>query len=334
MTVHTGIDWRRRDPGHVENLGIEYSGSTFSIVSGSGSSLSGTRNTGFVSMPSASTPGVILPMRVTADETFIDDTGASTIAGQLFGFSSGNTMLSDVPFFIYACINDADSAVAFSISRTPAMDRVPVVGEIGKSGTTTATRSYSHFFLGNPTLADYAENPCMMIGSFRMQLSTAPGGWTVQPLTHVDGIGRFQERGRFELLPGVKGAAANSFFATNGGTAPIWVNQFFGYTIFPHDALCEVYAQLSGAGTPGAGAVQANMMTPFCHTNLAGSSGRGPLAKFGGDLTFIEISEDPSSENIRIFEVATTGNTLYDLEDFDTTLSLTVKALYPILQEP
>lgn len=336
MTLNSPGDWRRRDPRLVENLGISYGSSTFSVTSASGSALSGTRNTAFVTLPSASTPGVLVPVRVTSDQTFIDDSGASTIVGNLFGFASGDTMTGlDVPFFIYACMNDADDEVAFSISRTPAMDLVPNISYIGKTGSANADRSYSHFFLGDPTLAEYDENPCQMIGSFRMRLTTSGGDWTVQALSNVDGIGRFQERRRFELAEGVKGAEAGSFFELNGGTTdPVWADQFYAYTIMPHDGLCEIYVQLANADTDGVGAVDGRIITPFCHANYQGMSGNGGIAKKGADIILIQISEDPTSENIRFITAGNNSTALYDLADFTpSTENLTVKALFPILQE-
>ena len=68
----------------VTNLGITYSGSTFSVTSANGSALS-AGNPGTVIINSGATAGLVSAISVTANQTFIDDTGASTIVGNTFG---------------------------------------------------------------------------------------------------------------------------------------------------------------------------------------------------------------------------------------------------------
>src|SRR5690606_14645121 len=125
--------------------------------------------------------------------------------------------------------NDTSTAVSFMISRTPGMLTSPNSSNIGKTGSAVADNSFSFFALGNPTVTDYDSNPCVMIGSFRMRLTTSGGDWTVQTLSNSDGIGRFQQGTLFTLPFGVLGAAANTHFLDNGGTAPVWNSANVGY---------------------------------------------------------------------------------------------------------
>ena len=83
------------------NLGITLSAGTFSITAANGSALSST-NRGYISLRSTLTPGTIVTIPVTANQTFIDDSGASTIIGNLFGLPTGVAYQEDIPFAIYA----------------------------------------------------------------------------------------------------------------------------------------------------------------------------------------------------------------------------------------
>ncbi len=246
----------------VINLGMNYNAGTFT-VRGAASSLSAT-NIAYVTLQSK-TAGNIVTIPITADQTFIDDVGASTIIGNLFGLTSGVVAASDIPFFLYAVVNDAENAVSFMISRIPHADVSPVAGKIGKTGSAVASTQGSFFALGNPTVTDYDSNPCLLVGAFRMQMSTA-NDWTVQTLTAVDGIGNFLESMTFVVPKGHFGAAPNSFFLNNGGTAPVPGAMGYDYTILPTGRVLSQTAT-NDIVTSGVGAVGLKMALPFTVVN-------------------------------------------------------------------
>lgn len=272
MTFSNAIDWVRRDGPRWENLGITYSAGTglFSITAADGTALSAS-NAGYVTIPSKASPGQQLVYRITANQTFTDDNGTSTIIGNLFGLTTGIAYTQDAPFFIYAVSNDAATAVNFMISRIPHVTVAPAAANIGKTGSAVADTQGSFFALGNPTVGDYDGNPCICIGAFRMRMS-ASDDWTVQTLTNgstgseanvqADGIGCFHEGTKFFISAGQFGAATGSFFAANGGTAPIWSTQGGDYTI-SRSGVIEFHFAAATNSTAGVGAVQARLQLPY-----------------------------------------------------------------------
>lgn len=248
------------------NLGIAYSSSTFRVTSASGSPLSAT-NVGTVTIPSLTTPGSTKTYNITADSTFIDDSGASTIVGNDFG-NPLTTWLSNMPFFIYAVANSAETDVAFAICRLPSSLVSPTAGNSGRVGTPNADQQYSFFYLGTPTLSDYASRPCLRIGWFQMQMTTVPADWTVQPLS-VDGMNNLFLNGSWEMPKGTMGAAANTWFLANGGTAPVFAGLSTLIYVFTDNEEIELYLNFSddaGTGTAGLGSVNSLIAVPFIPT--------------------------------------------------------------------
>lgn len=302
MTASNALNWLRNNPNYVENIGIGLSAGTFSIQGGNGSALSST-NAGYVTIGSKVTPGKLIAIRITANQTFVDDSGTSTIAGNLFGFGASDTVTGvDVPFYIYAVINDTDTAISFMISRTPGMTLSPASANIGKTGSAVADTGFSFFALDNPTVTDYDSNPCSLIGSFRMRLTTAPGDWTVQTLTTSDGIGQFQEGTIFTFPPAVMGASTNSHWLANGGTAPAWStasNYSYTYTLTKNGYITINYIITGDPSTNGVGAVTGKVIIPFI-TNTAANmiAGTGHL---GTTLASILSCGPQAGQNYMVF---------------------------------
>lgn len=283
--------------GYVENLGISYSSSTFSITGADGTSLSAT-NPGYVVLQDKSSPGQLKTYEITADQGFVDATGSSEIAGNLWGMATGVATNRDIPFFIYAVTNDAENAIAFMISRVPGFKTSPAAADIGDPGDPVADNQWGFFSFDTVTEADYESNPCLMIGGFRMKMD-ASDDWTVQTLGVTDGIGCFQDH-RWWLVPaGQFGAASGGFFRPNGGTAPIFSTQSYYYKIFPWAQTAYVAIDFINVSTPGVGAVTAKLVSPFYIPPASGSS--FPNSKSQG--TFI----DASASNTRNY-VSTEGS--------------------------
>jgi len=285
--VTSGImEWATRDRyvyGRTENLGISYSGSTFSITSGDGSALS-TTNPGYVTLNSG-TAGRLVRAKVTANQTFVDSTGSSTIIGNLFGLTTGIAYTADLPFFIYAVLDNTDANVAFMVSRYPNITLSPVAAKIGQSGSAIADTQGSMFSLKAITAANYASTPAVAIGSFRMRMN-ASDDWAVQSLTSNDGMGRFQEGNAFTMSAGQFGAASGKYFLDNGGTAPSFSTNNISWQIDRFNRLF-FFGNFSNA-TAGVGAVNCKFALPYslvaCFGSLYLNNGAGPFnGQFIGD---------------------------------------------------
>ena len=276
----------------VSNLGISYSASTFTINAANGSALSAT-NPGYVTLESNVTPGRMITYKITANSSFVDSTGASTIVGNTFGLTNLVDCSFDVPFFIYAVSQTNDSSVEFMISRFPNSKISPVAAKIAKTGMNTQGSFYS---LNAVTAANFASTSCLRIGCFRMVKVGAPAtnDWTVSSLTIQDGINQFFEGLGFAVFPGQFGAAAGSLFTNNGGTAPIYANQALTY-VFNANNTAILGAAFTNNTTPGVGAVVANLVLPFV-SGSGGSIGYGSFVETTGTLAVTNVITTPGTQ--------------------------------------
>lgn len=273
----------------VRNIGFTYNGGTgvFTIAGQDGTALSAS-NPAFVTLQDRSTPGLLMTIPVTANQTFIDDVGASQLIGNLFGLTAGvATTGVDIPFFLYAVCNNAENAIAFMISRFPNSTIAPISTKIGKIGSPIADTQGSFYCLPNITVTDYDLNPCIVIGSFRMRMS-ALNDWTVQTLLARDGIGHFQAGLQFAFPRGQFGAAAGKIFENNGGTAPDQPTG--GYAYYIDYSNNRIFYQLAfpGINIAGVGAVNLQLALPFNRTEGA-TNGSGFLnigAVFSSLITY------------------------------------------------
>lgn len=259
----------RLQPGFYSNLGISYSAGTFT-VRGASASLSST-NKAWICMPSKTAGNNVL-VEITANQDFIDDAGASEIIGNLFGLTTGVAVTVDIPFYLYAILNDSENAVAFACARIPNLNFSPAAVKLGKPGSAVADSQGSMFIFDDVTVADYESNPVICLGSFRMRMS-ASDDWTVQSLVvSQDGIGLYQESINFVFPNGQFGSASSSFFRPNGGTAPTSANTPV-YNIKRNGQFqSALLGIISGAGV---GAVHLQYVIPFIPLLGGSYSGNG-----------------------------------------------------------
>jgi len=278
----------------ISNLGVSYNAGTgvFTILDHTGSALSST-NPAYVTIQSKTTPGISKTIAVTANQDFIDDTGASEIIGNLFGLTTGVAYTDDMPFYIYGILNDAEDTIKFAICRIPSRSSAPATANLGCPGTANADTQGSMFIFDTVTLGDYDTNPCICLGSIRMRMS-ASDDWTVQALVSADGIGNFNESTVFNVTLGTFGAATGTFIKANGGTAPIFSTNLYTYTIDRFGRVQQSFFMTGDGGTDGAGAVTTYMETP---------------------LIPAESQQVPNSANLLIYSAGVTtteGYTFYD----------------------
>lgn len=269
--------------GSTFNLGMTLAAGTFTVTGADGTALSAT-NPAYVILQDRSSPGLNRIFTVTANQTFIDDAGASTIIGNLFGLTTGIAAAVDMPFFLYAVSNDAEDTILFAISRIPHRTVAPAAGTFGKTGSAVASTQGSFFALGDPTIADYDSNPCICIGSFRMQMSAADD-WTVQTLASNDGVGRFNESTEFSVPRGQFGVTASKYFLDNGGTAPDDADGTYIYTI-AKNGFCQGMLQFPIIDTDGVGSVATRAVIPY--TVASARQGLFGIAVLGGTTAYVE----------------------------------------------
>lgn len=257
------------------NLDITYSSSTLSVTSQGGAALSSS-NPGYVGITS-NTSGQTVQIPITANQGFVDDTGSSEITNNLFGLPTGVAYGSDVPFYGYAVLNDAENAVAFMCSRIPGLTQSPAVGEIGAPDDAVADEQYSFFSFENIDETLYDTNPCVMLFSFRMTMS-ASDDWTVSALNDSDGFGKFQEENVFTVPLATFGAGTSSHFRDNGGTAPIFTTAAYRYNL-TRDGFANIMFTGVNISSAGVGAVSLSLILPFTiedfGTNSENSIGYG-----------------------------------------------------------
>jgi len=237
------------------NLGIGYSSPTFTVSGSDGTALSAT-NPAWIVLPSDSNPGYKVVHKITSNISFIDDTGASDIAGNLFGTTTGIAWADAMPFFIYGVVKDADAGATLMISRVPHKNTSPAVGNIAKSGSAVASTQGSLFAIDSGiTVGDYDDNPCVAIGSFRMAKNDAGNDdWTVEAMNTKDGIGKFQEGRNFGMPEDQNGATSATLSSTVGGdTIPTFQNISNGYSI-SKSGMCRYTVNWDNITVNGVGA--------------------------------------------------------------------------------
>jgi hypothetical protein len=257
------------------NLGINYNAGTFT-VKGATADLSGS-NIAYITFQSDTTPGQSVTIGVTANQDFIDDAGASEIVGNLFGFTSGVAITVDVPFFIYAVINDAENAVSFMLSREPGRKLSPASANIGTPASAVADVQSAFFAFNSVTVADYDTNPCVLVGSIRMRMS-ASNDWTVQALNNkFDGIGNFQAGNTFSMPLGQMGATTSAI-TVNAGTPPVFTTTNTTYRISPEGIVLYSVYLFGDGGTDGSGATNAQIVAPYLLPTTAPPLGSAIIA--------------------------------------------------------
>lgn len=261
-------------PGST-NIGISYAGGTFTVSGSNGSALSSS-NPAYITLQST-TPGLLTTIIVTANQTFTDGLGGNLgtwRCGVPIVDASGAASSDwdeDMPIFLYAVSKSDQSAIAFMISRNPSAFISPVAGQISQAGTILNVSQSDFFSLKAITAADYASQPCICLGSFRMRnvVNAANIYYTVQTLASNDGIGQFNEQTYFDMPLGVNGSGLATYFQNNGGTlGPKFTaaSSFVRYQI-KLDGFVKINYQFNTATANGTGANILRFTLPYENTN-------------------------------------------------------------------
>lgn len=212
--------WQPVRNGFVRNLGFTLAGGTFSVTSADGSALSAT-NPAYALLGNKTSPTLYDLYTIESGWDFVDDNGASTIIGNLFGYTTGINWLSNRPFFIYLVANDDGVTLQAMISDNPNASGSVASGNIGTPSSAIADAQGDFWSFDDVTTTEYDRNPCLNIGVVRMQF-TGTDDWTVQTLSSKDGVGRYQEESDWQMLAGQFGASSTSTIFSNAGTFPTY----------------------------------------------------------------------------------------------------------------
>jgi hypothetical protein len=293
----------RLDGGYAENIGIAYSAGTFTVQGANGSALSST-NPGYINLQSR-TAGRQIKIAITANQTFTDGSAGGT-DNQRFGLTTGVNASVDIPFYLYAVLNDSENAIAFMIGRIPHHVVAPATTKIGQSGSVVNTGQADLFSLASITVGDYDANPCLCLGSFRMRFTGATDSWTVQTIITSDGVGQFNESTSFSFPRGQYGSATSKCFANNGGTAPDDADGGYNYYILK-SGFCLAKIAFPVMDTAGVGAVNLTQVYPLAADGAITTWGY--LASGG---VFALLTGGPASNNSSLgnalFQTSNVGN--------------------------
>lgn len=214
------------------NLGITYSSGTFTVTAANGTALSAT-NYAYVPVASPTT-GQTIVYTINTPSTFTDAAGTNGIGANTFGITSGVAYGADMPFFLYLITNSAGTGYAFSITRCPWSVQAAGSGQMAVAGGSANASTFASMFLlknngVNPTIANFASQPCVYLGCFRMQATSTPA-WTVQSLSIGDGIGLNYDARWFGMPSGQFGANSGAFFMASN-TLPTFSSQACNFKI-------------------------------------------------------------------------------------------------------
>ena len=295
------------------NLGFSYaSGTGVFTIRGADADLSAD-NFATVTLRSASSPNTLVTVKVTANQDFIDDNGASEIVGNLFGLTTGVAAIQQIGFYVYAVLNDDENDIKFMLSRMPAAERSPTAANIGAPDDPVADIQSSFWSLENIDETLYDQNPCLMVGSIQMTMS-ASDDWTVNVYNNGEaGIGRFNANKVFTMPRGQFGAS-NFYFALNGGTtAPDFNDDVYLYEINPFTRELTIYVRLGNCTVAGSGAVTAQLVLPY----IIGPNNSTAFRQ-GFTATFIDNSAG-NTRNLRHCQINESTNQIIFYPDASAT---------------
>ncbi|MBL7684898.1 MAG: hypothetical protein JNK65_02555, partial [Deltaproteobacteria bacterium] len=101
----------------------------------------------------------------------------------------------------------------------------------------------------------------------------ASDNWAFSTLDGGDGIGTYYNVGvrTYTFPQGQMGASASRFMKPNGGTVPQWTTQNYIYKLTMEGICWLAFTHNGDGGTDGAGAVSAQVATPYTSISVATS---------------------------------------------------------------
>jgi hypothetical protein len=291
---------RRQTSLSYSNLSLTLSAGVITLAGFDATALSAT-NPAYIYMPSNATISQTVQYTLTANQTLT----ISNMTNNLLGQTTGIAVTSSFPVWVYLCTAADGTTLTLGVSGVPHLRQAPAVGTIGTPASAVATTQGSLFLASSVTVANYAANAVLCIGSFLLQMNSS-NVYTAQALTNSDGIGQFNDNTLFTFPIGLKGASANGHFASNGGTAPVFSTDQIFYTV-ARNGTCTTYIDMDGdGGTDGAGAVQALLIVPYVgNSSLAHPQTYAISQGFaGGSAVLYRINPNGGSNQCYLIDTA------------------------------
>lgn len=322
-TAYDVFPIERAPIGTVVNGAFSYSAGTFSVVGADGNALSASNKLKAVVKKSTGAPLVVT---FTSSPSFQDDAHASDsdfvgTGTMSWGTTAAVAWGSDMPFLLGICTaDDSGTTPVMVIARGP----VATTGastNIGYHDNAPSSASQNNVFAltASDVTVSHANRPITWIGSFRMTKS-ASDDWTVTALDYGDGINNFYNFGtrEYDMPTGQNGATSGKFFANNGGTAPTYTAiNVYKYSIsMDGQVFVRCRFRNTAGGTPGAGAVSAQLILPTLVSNISNDS------SFGHAYMLNSGSVD-NLGNLEIFPNSAAANFVYNSVIVTTTAVLT-----------
>jgi len=243
---------------HFWNLSFTHTAGVLTIAGADGTALS-TTNPAYVTMASNVTPGRLVQHVITANQTLT----ASDMTGNTQGTTASIAWGENLLQYVCCFADSSDANLVFGITRLPNLIITPASSaNIGDPSAANMNQQYGLFSFDDITESNYTSKAIGYIGSFRAS-KDASDAWTFTSLDVSDGAGQFNEARGLVFPTNQNGAAANTHFQDNGGTAPHFTTITMNYYIGLSGNIFVSVFQGGDGGTDGAGAVGLTMSTPF-----------------------------------------------------------------------
>ena len=245
------------------NIGFKYSSPTFTICGSDGRDLN-EYNPGYLSIPSKTNNGLLKNIKITRNYSFTDGSSGD-ISGNLFGVYTG-AVTANVLFGVYAVLNDDEDDIEFMLGRIPNTHFSPAASKIGAPDDAVANLQSDFWCFNNIDETLYDENPCLAVGTVTM-IKDGSDDWTMgvywpDSNGSDSGVGFWGNGRAFFLGTQQFGAASQSHFRSNGGSAPTGGGSYT-YTINYFNQTVIVYYTSNAFTASGTGAVEAQLVLPY-----------------------------------------------------------------------
>lgn len=290
----------------IRNLGVDLTSGRFQITASDGTALS-TSNYAQVTTAVKGALGQYQTLRLEKPYKIDDDSHASIhdMEGWHPFWNTTDAWDEDRPYFLYVISHDtASSDPAIGVSQCPCYFTSPAASAINVSGTINDNTQESMFLFEisdgaggwtTPTIANYDANPCVCIGSIRMQVTdTTNDDQTIQTLVATDGIGRYQEGVAFIAAKGTVGTYAGFFAVDPGSGGSItWTNGDCVYTI-QRNGMVDMVSEWNTLTAASTNATTLIMSLPYYIRAFGGDQTLGRFVDFSASSQVTCLTSDPT----------------------------------------
>lgn len=248
--------------GETYNCEINISGTTATISGTNGAALTGSAPC-YVGIRSTTTT-VAQTVQFVQNVTFTFGASSDT-DGNLWGITEAN-WTNSMPFFIGVVTNGTTPYFTLSRLPMPTSSYLSQDTDMCQKTDSDCDVEYDVMILATGlTLSNWTDKPVTQVGWIQATYATSGNAWTFAEGTNYynTGFNFDYEKYWFTMAQGQNGAAASTHLTANGGTAPLFTTKTYVYNI---NRAAKVSGRIyfnADPGTDGAGAVQAQIVTPY-----------------------------------------------------------------------